>query len=284
VVIAIIAVLIALLVPAVQKVREAAARTQCTNQLKQICLATHGYHDTYKKLPSAMDRNSGSNGCPGPINLLSIILPYIEQTAVYNTGITWQKANVGNGFWDAPITGPPSGTIRSLTMSVYQCPSDYTMQGGYSAYQVSQWGGSSYAGNFCVFGLLNSGYWGRPKYGLATIPDGTSNTIFFTERMSAASSGTGNLWNWPGGDWGPNSWGVTIGNQPWGGNWNQVPQFAPNPYTSTDATRASTGHIASCMTAFGDGTVRGISPSVSQLSWQYALTADDGQVMGSDIQ
>src|SRR5438105_644782 len=90
VVIAIIAILIALLVPAVQKVREAAARTQCANNLKQIGLAMHSINDTNKALPpvAAPDGwTAGTLAAPpyngGPWTFFSHILPYIEQTAVY---------------------------------------------------------------------------------------------------------------------------------------------------------------------------------------------------------
>src|SRR6185312_13535046 len=87
VVIAIIAILIALLVPAVQKVREAAARTQCVNNLKQIGLATHGYHDANKKMPSNRTPNTYGYDINGSSwSWLSRILPYVEQGPLYTQG------------------------------------------------------------------------------------------------------------------------------------------------------------------------------------------------------
>src|SRR5262245_3520507 len=93
VVIAIIAILIALLVPAVQKVREAAARSQCQNNLKQLGLAMHSFHDTFKKFP----RNYlqvGGNAWEA-LSANALILPFIEQTPLFNQG----KANLTNWGW-----------------------------------------------------------------------------------------------------------------------------------------------------------------------------------------
>ena len=126
VVIAIIAILIALLVPAVQKVREAAAQTDCRNRIKQLALACHNYHDTYKMLPrnGAPDNRGTGNpsgaGCCGPGDArwswLGRILPYIEQLPLY------EQAGIPT---TAPANSPAAQTVIATPISNFFCPSDY---------------------------------------------------------------------------------------------------------------------------------------------------------------
>jgi len=288
VVIAIIAILIGLLLPAVQKVREAAARMTCSNNLKQLGLATQNYASAYNsKLPSANYRDSNQQNSNGGANVIALCLPYLEQDALYKMGV---PGNSGS-FWDNPVPAGviPSNTIRSVTLKPVQCPSDPTLSNGYAANQVNAWGGSSYQANFQLFGLANVGArfggtnW-TARYNVGNIPDGTSNTVGWAEHYAACTvNGGGNLWAWPGGDWGPNSWGVTFGNSPWGGNWTSPPQYQPNPYNSVcDNTRVSTGHTGTCQVSLMDGSVRGVSAGVSQVTWQRAVTPDDGNPLGTD--
>jgi len=109
VVIAIIAILIGLLVPAVQKVREAAARTQCGNNLKQFGLAIHGYHDTLKKLPPT---RLNRDGCP---TWCVLILPYIEQDPLYRQ---WNlQAGSYRSYYLQPVA------VRQAQVALFYCPS-----------------------------------------------------------------------------------------------------------------------------------------------------------------
>src|SRR5437868_6068188 len=96
VVIAIIGVLISLLLPAVQKVREAANRTQCLNNMKQIGLALHNYHDTYRRFPPSLDSgirpyrlSPGNQGYASYWSWLALILPFIEQDNLWNQAMAW---------------------------------------------------------------------------------------------------------------------------------------------------------------------------------------------------
>src|SRR5438132_2957226 len=95
VVIAIIAILIALLVPAVQKVREAAARATCTNNYKQMGLATHNYHNTYKRLPPFSNWVRSIPGSNRETNIWFLLLPYLEQQNLVNL----QKTQRNNGYY-----------------------------------------------------------------------------------------------------------------------------------------------------------------------------------------
>ena len=176
VVIAIIAILIALLLPAVQKVRDAAARTTCSNQIKQLALACHSFHDTMKVLPPAQGLMPGNTKAPvvgGKIQLPAgvqigtahyFLLPFLEQANLLNS--------VPQGRFD-------SWYYRSTPVPMFQCPSDPTnspgqVLGSQSTYN-SGYATTSYAIN-----------WGPTQWGtlsmLTGMPDGTSNTVLFAER------------------------------------------------------------------------------------------------------
>jgi len=293
VVIAIIAILIGLLLPAVQKVREAANRMKCSNNLKQIGLGVHNFNDTNGKLPDANLRSSNGVNANGGMNLLVALLPYIEQDNAYNIAFRNHQAQTSDGIWAVNGFSSVGNVFRTVTMKPYQCPSDPTMVNGFAANQVNGWAGSSYAGNFQVFGIgrVNSKFGGSDwsaRYNVGNIPDGTSNTIGFTEKWAACqgSNGGGNLWTWPGGDWGPDWCPTFATNAPgvadWGRNWTGSPQFKPSPWnTVCDASRPSTAH-STCMTLLMDGSVRGVGPGVTQPTWFLAVIPDDGTPLPSN--
>jgi prepilin-type N-terminal cleavage/methylation domain-containing protein/prepilin-type processing-associated H-X9-DG protein len=133
VVIAIIAVLIGILLPAVQKVREAAARAKCSNNLKQIALAVHNYHDANGSLPAGnVFRQGPPNNLYDHYECWAIsILPYIEQTSVY---ALW-TSNLPNPVPDA--TSPNMGQLRKTLISTYNCPSDTSADQGFIPFTPS---------------------------------------------------------------------------------------------------------------------------------------------------
>jgi prepilin-type N-terminal cleavage/methylation domain-containing protein len=179
VVIAIIAVLIGLLLPAVQKVREAAARAKSQNNLKQIALAVHNFNDAYQgKLPALTDLGTGAPTGWGYQSLFFNILPYIEQDNVFRV---FQKATPSTYF------RPTTGATRTI-IPTYLSPADSTASngatmtgvaapaiGGGAAITAGEYATTSYAANGFVF-KSNTG--GLPR----TFVDGTSNTVMFAER------------------------------------------------------------------------------------------------------
>jgi prepilin-type N-terminal cleavage/methylation domain-containing protein len=203
VVIAIIAILIALLVPAVQKVREAAARTQCVNNLKQLALATHGFHDSNKRLPAGQI-NAGNTDPPlgsfpgvettrDRYSWAVMSMPFFEQ----DTLLTTIRAQVVSSGGYACQAGCPANQNRP---PVFICPSD--PNGGFT--HPTEGFSTNYAGN------VGTSYNGAPQNGvfypksktkLTDITDGTSNTVLLSEiRVGMGGDDRrGRLWNaWDG--------------------------------------------------------------------------------------
>jgi prepilin-type N-terminal cleavage/methylation domain-containing protein len=176
VVIAIIAILIALLVPAVQKVREAAARTQCGNNLKQIGLACHSYHDANKRLPQGYVMNPTLQPTPG-WGWSVLILPYLDQGPLY-------------ADLNPDLITPNGPTVNALTtqrLAVFLCPSDPTTSNPLRSTSPTSWYGgfaySNYVCNRAIFGPQNVAISNTPaNFTLVQITDGTSNTLMVGER------------------------------------------------------------------------------------------------------
>ena len=177
VVIAIIAILIGLLLPAVQKVREAAARMQCSNNLKQQGLALHNYHGTYEMLPQGNSpwATSGVSPFEGAWSWMNFILPYLEQDNVYRQAKAFALTN--SYSWSNPAA--------ALKMKMFNCPSDSRgpqawpgASSGLPDQALTGYLGNSGTTATALNGMLFIG----SKIRFTDVTDGTSNTIMVGER------------------------------------------------------------------------------------------------------
>jgi prepilin-type N-terminal cleavage/methylation domain-containing protein/prepilin-type processing-associated H-X9-DG protein len=201
VVIAIIAILIGLLLPAVQKVREAAARSQCSNNLKQLALAVHNYHDALGRLPARESSNDGNPACSAPYvngncgrySGLVSILPFIEQGNVDRLVKSSQTIVMGGTTYTVAPNGPPPWRSEypawSTSIKTFLCPSDPT---GESASGVKRTNYMFNSGDeintFRTAGQGRGPFGYETRFTLMQIGDGTSNTIALSERRKATGN------------------------------------------------------------------------------------------------
>jgi prepilin-type N-terminal cleavage/methylation domain-containing protein len=297
VVIAIIAILIGLLVPAVQKVREAAARTQTINNLKQLGLASHNFAGTYRnRLPASGIVNSRYSSVFGHL------LPFVEQGNVYNLVTTAPNTAVPPAVLvtDASNTNATAGYRISVIPS-YQAPLDPTTAAstglGANGYGVASFAANAYlfvpgsqggtsGGTGAVVGAIPpTGFTANGSTSTvsnvlsgaqlpASFVPGTSNVVMFgTRYATCGGSSQDNWWSSP---------GYTIFN-------NTYPQTQPSVGTTASTTQplclttAVQGLSAGGpQVAMGDASVRTVAPSVSATTWTNAVSPQCGVPLAAD--
>ena len=306
VVIAIIAILIGLLLPAVQKVREAAARMKCSNNLKQLALGMHNRHDTEgafapgarswtDQQPPGYDGSWPTVWC-NDITWYGYIGSYLEQTAwakLVNMTVSWSQ--------------PPNDAARRVRVATFACPSDIGLQenefgsnnwGRIRSNYVANWGNTNY-GQTTKSGVTFGGAPFGPKTGarIADITDGTSNTLFFSETLIIG----------PYAGWGGTLSDVSVacGGQAFEGF------YPPNNPVGDDVARgwpaealnkrptptdigggeldqlngshaARSKHTGGVNTALCDGSVRFYRNSITPQTWRNLATSKGGESLTND--
>jgi prepilin-type N-terminal cleavage/methylation domain-containing protein/prepilin-type processing-associated H-X9-DG protein len=317
VVIAIIAILIALLLPAVQQAHEAARRTQCKNNLKQMGIALHGYHDTMNTLPMGMC------GWPGALDGTlwgwgTMILPYLDGGPLYNRlaispgGTSPHVNQAATGFNAVMASFNPTNPLLQTNLGFYRCPSDtgsltVTIPPGGLNGSVRQnnylYGRSNYPG---VIGaafqqtgglMVPDGAFGESSsVRLRDFSDGTSNTFLLGERRSPGTvnglyAGGDTIWCGanddvnPYSDWQGFAIHLGICDQP--SKINAKMTAPPDATNAVAYTAFSSQHTGGAHFLMADGSVRFISeniatgpPNAAGSTYQNLASRADGQVIG----
>ena len=317
VVIAIIGVLIALLLPAVQMAREAARRSQCSNNLKQISLATHNYHDTHNSFPISIAWKRNEINGPGEIRSCFsskwFLLPYIEQNNLY------ERTNIHTGCFTNGW-GAQYNTHLSVRLPIFNCPSQpnsiaagvanftYAINQGTSHYNhaTGTTGQMAEPGKHNGFAAQKSqdNWSSDPNTTFGTMPDGSSTTASFSEfvldvgprqprymtyswaggnntadvrRACLAQSGGNDRYEMRGRSW---SWGGHLGGEFYGHT------MLPNEkschsyrgdWEGDVLMTASSGHPAGVNVARADGSVTFVPNTVNQFVWWAFGTRNGGE-------
>lgn len=258
VVLGIIAVLIALLLPAVQKVREAAARVESMNNMRQIVLASQNFASIHKnRLPSVDGTRDTANWGK---SLFTALLPYIEQENQERLQEQAQKSPISVAMFVRTYISPADFTV-------------YSMPEGYSSPSYEPSAPCSYAANAEVFA-------GNPSL-TYTFRDGTSNTITFAEHYATCRSITFHY-----------HLTSSIGAATFAGYFQVRPEttfLSPNltfqiapPFNRCDAGLAQTPHPAGMITAFGDGSIRILGPGIAPPVYWGMVTPRGGEAINLD--
>lgn len=297
VVIAIIAVLIALLLPAVQQAREAARRTQCKNQLKQLGLAMHNYHDSSRQLP------------PGTVKWIGDLARTGASSAYYDDHgwYTQIGAHIDQAPWfnsinfNAQISDTSNDAVRRAKIALYGCPTDGMKNNEWASNTWARW-----RGNYVI-------NWGNTNYGQTTsggvtfggapfsyrgssnfsgITDGMSNTLMMAEIITSTvtpgwggpiseiqiSTGgqTFNAWLTPNSPACDLAWRVCPGTA----DLNGISCCNPSPDDVSQYFSARSKHTGGAHALMCDGSVRFISNNIDLNVWRSVSTARGGETVG----
>ena len=317
VVIAIISVLIGLLLPAVQKVREAASRIKCTNNLKQCALALHNYHDSYNKFPPGYYYNHDGPPVGQEMFFLMYILPFIEQGNIKFDPAWGLYGGGGSGGPDTWV--PRNGVAVTQVVGLLLCPSDMGVSRAPAGYwgtpPPGQWR-ANYVGTFSADGMiydpdavvpwagcnrtaLNPSFtsglralfnW-ESKRAIKDITDGTSNTAMLSE-VVVGPGGSSDIRGWWSNDWGGGYSHRLAPNSGIGDMILDYGEYCPHTGQRTPCTRTSSGcwsditigarslHPGGVNVALADGSVRFVTNSINQATWQAVGSINGGEVLG----
>jgi len=208
--------------------------------------------------------NNGDGG------LFLHLLPFIEQDNLYKSALVGAGVDDRNNF--LPTYSQWTTQVQNSRVKTYICPSDYTQRAGENAR-------ASYGQNGQVF---REGYWAKDTLSYpAGFPDGTSNTIFYTDKLAHCNQSDYRDNYWP--DWGPIISSSNHGDPT--GPTIPGPQIKPvvtNGEGNCFGAIASSPHTGGINVGLGDGSVRFVSGSISTATWWYALTPNGGEVLGND--